>query len=91
MKPDRDRAEVAIPSGEHLRFRLIVVTRINGAVFDLDRGAVRQGVLRAGFPELLAIADRLYGKDDHFWWIEARNAAGEVSGFSRMRRVRLAE
>jgi hypothetical protein len=91
VKPDRDFAEVAVPSGEHLRFRLIVVTRINGAVFDLDRGAAQEGVLRARFPEILATADRLYGKDAHYWWIEARNATGEVSGFSRMRRVHLAD
>ncbi len=88
VKPGRDFAEVAVPPGEHLRFRLIVVTRINGAVFDLDRGAVQGGVLRARFPEILETSDRLYGKDEHYWWVEARNAAGEVSGFSRMRGVR---
>ncbi len=92
VKPGRDAAEVAIPPGNHVRFRLILVTRINGAVFDLDAGAVRRGVLRASFPEeILTTSDRLYGRDDHFWWIEARNAAGAVSGFSRMRRFHLAD
>lgn len=91
VKPGRDFAKVAVPPGVHERFRLIVVTRINGAVFDLDRGAVQGGVLRARFPEILTTSDRLYGKGDHYWWIEARNAAGEVSGFSRMRRVRCAD
>ncbi len=91
VKPGRDFAAVAVPPGEHLRFRLIVVTRINGAVFDLDRGAVQGGVLRARFPEILDTSDRLYGKDEHYWWIEARNAAGLVSGFSRMRGVHRAD
>jgi hypothetical protein len=86
VDPDRDLAEVAVPPGEHARFRLIVVSRINGAVLDLDAGAVQGNVLRASFPEeMLATSDRLYGRNEHYWWIEARNAAGAVSGFSRMR------
>lgn len=88
---ERDFVAVAVPPGEHVRFRLIVVSRINGAVLDLDAGAVRQGVLRTRLPDLLATSDRLYGKGEHYWWIEARNAAGEVSGFSRMRSLRLAD
>ena len=92
VTPGRDRAEAVVPPGPHARFRLIVVTRINGAVFDLDASAVRGGVLRAAFsPEILTTSDRLYGKNEHFWWIEARNAAGEVSGFSRMRGFHLAD
>ncbi len=92
VKPGRDFAEVAVPSGEHVRFRMILVTRINGAVFDLDAGAVQGGVLRASFSaEILTTSDRLYGRDEHYWWIEARNAAGAVSGFSRMRRFHLAD
>jgi hypothetical protein len=92
VEPGRDVAEVAVPPGQHVRFRLLLVTRINGAVFDLDGGALRNGVLRADFPEeILTTSDRLYGRQEHFWWIEARNAAGEVSGFSRMRGFHLAD
>ncbi|MFP5284583.1 MAG: hypothetical protein ACLGI9_02490 [Thermoanaerobaculia bacterium] len=83
-------AEVAVPPGSHARFRLIVSSRINGAVFDLPPGAVRNGVLRADLPdEFLATSDSLYGRGEHFWWIEAKDADGRVSGFSRMRRFRL--
>jgi hypothetical protein len=88
----RDFAEVAIPPGDHARFRLILSTRINGAVFDLDPAAVRGGVLRADLPdEILQTSDRLYGKGVHYWWIEARDAAGKVSGFSRMQSFRLSD
>jgi hypothetical protein len=86
----RDGAvEVAVPSGSHARFRLIVSSRLNGAVFDLPPGALRNGVLRARLPdEFLATLGRLYGGKEHFWWIEAKDAEGRVSGFSRMRSSR---
>jgi hypothetical protein len=91
VEPGRDAAEVAVPPGPHARFRLLLATRINGAVFDLGAGAVENGVLRADFPaEILTTSDRLYGRNQHFWWIEARDAAGNVSGFSRMRGFHLA-
>lgn len=91
VDPARDVAEVAVRPGDHARFRLLLVTRINGAVFDLDPAAVQGGVVRARFPvEMLQTSERLYGKGEHYWWIEARDAAGRVSGFSRMRSFRLA-
>jgi hypothetical protein len=91
VDPDRDFAEVAIPPGDHARFRLVLSTRINGAVFDLDPAAVQGGILRADLPdEILQTSDRLYGRGVHYWWIEARDASGRVSGFSRMRGFRLA-
>jgi hypothetical protein len=87
VNPVRDFAEVAVPPGSHVRFRLILSTRINGAVFDL---VPQSGILRADLPdEILQTSDRLYGKGLHYWWIEARDASGQVSGFSRMRRFRL--
>ncbi|HEV7506109.1 MAG TPA: glycosyltransferase family 39 protein [Thermoanaerobaculia bacterium] len=90
VDPSRDLAEVAVAPGTHARFRLIVVSRINGTVLDLDPGAVRGGIIRANFPvEFLTAADHLYGRGEHYWWIEARNAAGQVSGFTRMRSFRL--
>jgi hypothetical protein len=83
VDPARDVAEVVIPPGPHARFRLILSTRINGAVFDLSP---RGRILRADLPdEILQTSDRLYGKGVHYWWIEARDASGRVSGFSRMR------
>jgi hypothetical protein len=93
VNPARDAAEVTVPPGEHVRFRLILVTQINGAVFDLGPEALVSGrVVRAALPpEILQSSDRLYGKGLHYWWIEARDAAGRVSGFSRMRGFRLAD
>ncbi len=91
VDPTKEIAEVRVPPGAHARFRLIVVSRINGTVIDLDPGALQGGVLRANFPaEFLTTADHLYGRGEHYWWIEARDAAGQVSGFSRMRSFRLA-
>jgi hypothetical protein len=91
VDPARDLAEVAVPPGSHARFRLVVVSRINGAVLELPPGAVRNGALQADLPEeMLATSDRLYGGGEHYWWIEAKDAAGRVSGFSRMRSFRLA-
>lgn len=90
VDPGRDFAEVAVPPGRHARFRLIVASRINGAVFDLDPATIRNGVLRADLPgEMLTTSDRLYGGGEHYWWIEAKDAEGRVSGFSRMRSFRL--
>jgi hypothetical protein len=92
VDPRKDIAEVTVAPGAHVRFRLIVVSRINGTVLDLDPGAVQGGVVRANFPvEFLTTADHLYGRGEHYWWIEARDAAGQVSGFSRMRSFRLAD
>jgi hypothetical protein len=92
VNPARDLAEVAVPPGPHVKLRLILVTRINGAVFDLDPGARVGEKVRAAFPpEILQTSDRLYGKSPSYWWIEARDAAGRVSGFSRMRSFRLAD
>jgi hypothetical protein len=83
VDPARDVAEVVIPPGPHARFRLILSTRINGAVFDVTP---QGSVLRADLPdEILQTSDRLYGRSVHYWWIEARDAEGRVSGFSRMR------
>jgi hypothetical protein len=90
VDPKRELAEVTVAPGAHARFRLIVVSRINGTVLDLDPAAVQGGIVRANFPvEFLTTADHLYGRGEHYWWIEARDAAGQVSGFSRMRSFRL--
>ena len=89
VDPARDFAEVAIPPGPHARFRLILSTPINGAVFDVTP---QGSVLRADLPdEILQTSDRLYGKSVHYWWIEARDVEGRVSGFSRMRSFRVSD
>jgi len=91
VDPGKDIVEVAVTPGIHASFRLIVVSRINGTVIDLDPGAVQLGVLRTNLPaEFLTTADHLYGPGEHYWWVEAKDAAGQVSGFSRMRSFRLA-
>ncbi len=80
---------VAVPSGLHERFRLIVVTRGNPAVIDLAPEAVQGGILQAPFPEdFCRSMDQLYG-GEMFWWIEARDAAGSMSGFTPLRSFRV--
>lgn len=89
VDPARDFAQVAIPPGPHARFRLILSTPINGAVFDLSP---QGNALRVDLPdEILQTSDRLYGKSVHYWWVEARDAEGRVSGFSRMRSFRISD
>jgi len=80
---------VQVPPGAYARFRLIVLSRGNPAVFELGPEAVQDGVLRVPFPqEFCQTMERLYG-GEMFWWIEARDAAGAVSGFTAMRSVSL--
>lgn len=87
----RDSLEVAVPPGRHARFRLIVLSRGNPVMIDLGPEAVQGGTLRAPFPDdFCRTMDRLYG-GDLFWWIEARDAAGEVSGFTPLRSFRVAK
>ena len=63
VDPVRDTVEVAVPPGAHVKFRLILVTRINGAVLDLDSAAFAGGRVRAALPpEILQTSDHLYGK-----------------------------
>lgn len=82
---------VQVPPGTHARFRLIVLSRGNPAVVELGPEAVQGGVLRVPFPEeFCQTMDRLYG-GAMFWWIEARDAAGAVSGFTRLRGFRISE
>jgi hypothetical protein len=87
---ERDLLEVAVPSGAHARYRLIVSTRGNPAVVELGPEAVQGGILRASLPASFCRSmDRLYG-GEMYWWIEARDAAGGVMGFTRMRSFRVA-
>lgn len=87
----REAAQVRIPPVGHNRFRLIVLSRGNPAVLDLGPEVVQGGTLRAAFPDdFCRSMHRLYG-GEMFWWIEARDAAGGVSGFTPMRSFRVAE
>jgi hypothetical protein len=84
-----EAVQVAVPPGVHARFRLIVLARGNPAVVELGPEAVQGGILRAPFPaEFCQTMERLYG-GEMFWWIEARDAAGAVSGFTAMRSFRV--
>ena len=79
------RVAVAANGGE--RFRLIVVAQGNPTAVDLGVAAVRDSVLRAPLPrEFISSMHRLYG-GDQFWWIEARDAAGRLTAYSRMRKL----
>lgn len=87
----REGLQVAVPPAQHVRFRLIVISRGNPAVIDLGPEAVQGGTLRASFPDdFCRTMHRLYG-GEMFWWIEARDAAGGVSGFTPMRSFRVAD
>jgi hypothetical protein len=88
LDPARDELVVAISPGA-VRFRLIVVTRGNGAVVDLGPGTIQGEVLRASLPEdFCRSMDRLYG-GEQLWWIEARDGTGTMVGFTPMRSFRL--
>lgn len=88
LDPARDQLVVAVPSGA-VRFRLIVVTRGNSAAVDLGPGTIQGGALRASFPEdFCRSMDHLYG-GEQLWWIEARDGAGTMVGFTPMRSFRL--
>ncbi|HBL25621.1 MAG TPA: hypothetical protein DD490_02170 [Acidobacteria bacterium] len=90
LDPARDLLEVAVPPGAHARYRLIVSTRGNPAVVELGPEAVQGGILRASLPASFCRSmDRLYG-GEMYWWIEARDAAGGVSGLTRMQSFRVA-
>lgn len=78
---------VQVPPGVHARFRLVVLSRGNPAVVEIGPEAVQEGILRPPFPEdFRQTMERLYG-GGMFWWVEARDAAGAVSGFTRLRRL----
>lgn len=85
----REGVQVAVPGGPHRRFRLLVVARGNGAVFDLGPESVANGILRADLPDpFFQTMERLYPGSEFFWWIEARDETGRITGFTRMRQNR---
>lgn len=76
---------VRVPAGPYQRFRLLLSAPINGTVVDLGLGERRGEVLRATLPaDFLLTSTRLYD-GPIFWWIEARDAGGRLTGFTRMR------
>ncbi|HYU33891.1 MAG TPA: hypothetical protein VEW48_17195 [Thermoanaerobaculia bacterium] len=81
--------QVRVRPGTDVRYRLIVLARGNPTVEDLGPGEVEGGILRAALPaEFCQTMDRLYG-GEMFWWVEARDAAGAVSGYTRLRSFRM--
>ncbi|HEX2641699.1 MAG TPA: hypothetical protein VHU81_01825 [Thermoanaerobaculia bacterium] len=71
------------------RFRLIVVARGNATVIDLAPEPTPAGTLRAPLPaEFIQSMDRLYG-GEFLWWVEMRDGAGALRGFSQARGFRL--
>jgi hypothetical protein len=88
VDPARDQLVVAVPPGA-VRFRLIVVTRGNSAVVDLGPETIKEGALRASLPDdFCRSMGHLYG-GEQLWWIEARDGAGGMVGFTAMRSFRL--
>jgi Dolichyl-phosphate-mannose-protein mannosyltransferase len=85
----RGGVQVAVPQDLHRRFRLLVVARGNAAIFDLGPESVANGILRADLPDpFFQTMERLYPGGEFFWWIEARDEAGRITGFTRMRQNR---
>lgn len=81
---------VRVSPGLAARFRLIVVARGNWAVIEIGSEAAQGGILRASLPdEFCRTMVRLYGEHEMFWWIEARDAAGTLVGFTRLRGFRI--
>jgi hypothetical protein len=90
IDPEGGSVSVALRPRSGERARLIVVSRGNAIVVELDSAGRHGGILTAGLPaELLRTMDRLYG-GEHYWWIEVREADGAVAGFTRIRSFRLA-
>jgi hypothetical protein len=89
--PDDLAVAVRVPPGDHARFRLLLSAPINGVELPLGNRPGPAGVLRARVPgELVQAVRRLYGGGTIHWWIEARDAAGRLSGASTMRELQVA-
>lgn len=88
IDPGRDPLVIEAPPGA-VRFRLIVVTRGNSAIVDLGPGTIEGGALRASLPaDFCRSMAHLYG-GEQLWWIEARDGAGGIVGFTPMRSFRV--
>jgi hypothetical protein len=79
-------ALVRIPPGGYRRFRLLVSAPINGAVFELPPPRPPAHLLRVVVPpEFLRTSEALYGPGNVYWWLEARDEAGSLTGYTRLR------
>ena len=77
------------PGGPHASFRLLLAAPINAVVLPVAAKPGPAGVLRPRVPgELVAAVERLYGDETIWWWVEARDAAGQLSGYSPMQPLR---
>jgi len=78
---------VHLPAGApYRRFRLLVSAPINGAVFDVPPPAAGSDTLRVEMPrDFLRTNAALYGPSTVYWWLEARDEAGALRGYTRLR------
>lgn len=84
----RGSVAVRVPGGPYNRFRLLLSAPINGTVVELGTGDRRGEILLAPLPvEFLRASRLLYGAGPIYWWIEARDGAGRLTGFTRLREV----
>ena len=79
-----DGFNVKVPPGLAARYRLIVLSRGNWTIVEL--GSEPTVSLPEEFCRTMV---RLYGEHEMFWWVEARGAAGELVGFTRLRGFRV--
>ena len=77
---------VRLAGGPFRRFRLLVSAPINGAVFDVPPPPPGSDVLRVEMPrDFLHTNAALYGPSTLYWWLEARDEAGTLRGYARLR------
>ncbi|HXT52295.1 MAG TPA: hypothetical protein VN811_14730 [Thermoanaerobaculia bacterium] len=79
-------ALVRLPPGPYRRFRLLVSAPINGAVFAVPPPRPPANLLRVEVPrEFVRTSEALYGPGNVYWWLEARDEAGSLTAFTRLR------
>lgn len=80
---ETDGFEVKVAPGFAKSFRLIVVARGNWAIVEL--GSEARVTLPKEFCQTMV---QLYGDHEMFWWLEARDNAKRLVGFTRLRGFR---
>ncbi len=87
VESDGDGAAVVrIPPGPYRRFRLLVSAPVNGAVFEVPPPAPPGDRLRVAVPpDFLRTSAALYGPGNVYWWLEARDQAGTLIAYTRLR------
>jgi hypothetical protein len=71
-------------------FRLVVVAQGNATIAEVTGAPGPSGSVRLALPTaFVTTMARLYPEGEFFWWVEAANASGDLTGFTRMRSFRL--